>query len=250
MHGERMNERETPPDTLIGLGPPEPPEKYGAHPADAPETLRAWSTSANAGREKEATSQPAFLPLDSSFPGHVTSISTAVEEPFDVPSFRRPSAPNLVFWVAPALLTAVAMVAAALSSHGSSSDPATASVAPRVATTRVVAGYWVLRQDLPAEQPSDESSRPARIFFREPSTAVQKTSLRVAPPGGAPQSGRIAPPSARVAPPGGAPSQPEEQSSEIAADPARVRAVADGVHLEDEVAGSRETDGEPGAAEK
>lgn len=239
-----MNERETPPDTLIGLGPPEPPEKYGAHPSDAPETLRAWSTSANFGREAEATSQPAFLPFESSFPARVPSISPTVEEPFDAPSFRRPSAPKLVFWVAPALVTAVAMVAAALSSHGSSSGPATASVAPPVATTRVVAGYWVLRQDLPAEQPSDESSRPARIFFREPSTTAQKTSLRVAPPGGAPQGGRIAPPSARVAPVR-APSHPEEQSSEVAADPARVRAVADAVHLDDEVAESRETDGEP-----
>ena len=245
-----MNERETPPDTLIGLGPPEPPEKYGAHPADAPETLRAWSTSRDAGREEEALSQPAFLPLESTFRGRIASISSAVEEPFDVPSFRRPAAPSLVFWVAPALLTAVAMVAAALSSHGSSSGPATASVAPRVATTRVVAGYWVLRQDLPAEQASDESSRPARIFFREPSTAAQKTSLRVAPPGGTPPGGRIATPSARVAPPSGALSDPEEQSPEIASDPSRVRAVADGVHLEDEVAEPRHPDGEPGAVEK
>jgi hypothetical protein len=226
-----MNERETttsPPDTLIGLGPPEPPEKYGAHPADAPETLRAWSTSGNVAADQEDPGVEPFLPLESLFPARIWPISGADEEPSEARLFRRPAARSVYFWTVPALLTAAA-IGSAIAFSGERSRPAAvphaaATLATGASTTRVVGGPWVLRQDAPAEQ-QDESTEPARIFFREPHAGSHRTTTSQNAP-----AAPAAPSAAEV----------EEPSPDIAPNRARVQAVADSVQLEDDVSEAKE----------
>lgn len=217
-----MNERETstsPPDTLIGLGPPEPPKKYGEHPADAPETLRAWSFSGKVAVEEDAPSEP-FLPLESLFPGRIRAISDSDEESSQAHLFRRPAARSVLFWAVPALLTAAA-VGSSMAFSGERPRPAAVPHAAAThstgeSTTRVVGGPWVLRQDASHEQ-RDESTEPARIFFREPHARSHHATTR--------QSAPPAPPAIEV----------EEPSTDIARNHARVQAVADSVQLEEDV---------------
>src|SRR5262245_43524956 len=107
--GCRMNERETstsPPDTLIGLGPPEPPERYGEHTADAPETLRGWSASRKVAVEEEASIIIRSLPLE---PLLSESISRPDDVALEALRFRRPAARGVLLWAAPVLLTAIAI---------------------------------------------------------------------------------------------------------------------------------------------
>jgi hypothetical protein len=212
-----MNEQETstsPPDTLIGLGPPEPPEKYGEHPADAPETLRAWSTSRRVAIEDEASIIVRSLPLEPLLSGTISDSSEGSDE---VLSLRQPAARRVLFWAAPVLLTAIAI---ATSTTFSSGHPRPAAARPAVparsSTTRVVGGPWVLRQDISrdAQDVQDESAEPARIFYREARTRPHRTTTRASAP-----------------PPVEAPS-PE---TEIARNHSRVQEVADSVELEDEV---------------
>jgi hypothetical protein len=223
-----MVERESPPDTLIGLGPPEPPEKYGAHPADAPETLRAWSTSGKVALEEETRIDESFVPVEPLFPGRIWPISAPDEDAAEVRLFRRPAARNVVFWVAPALLTAAALGASA---GFSSEGPRPAAVPPAIAThpstTRVVGGPWVLRQDVSLEQES-ESTEPARIFFRERGASSHHHA------------------GARLS----APPVAQEPGTELRSDPSRVQAVADAVQLEDDVPEPKRPDAvEPEAAD-
>ena len=228
-----MNEQETstsPPDTLIGLGPPEPPEKYGEHPADAPETLRAWSTSRKIVLEEEAPSAEPFLPLESLFPGRIGPISDSDEVTAVARRFRRSPARSASLWAAPVLLTAIA-IASSTAFSGVPREPAAASrAAPaRPSTTRVVGGPWVLREDV-SEESQDETAEPARIFYREPRAPKHRTTARPSAP-----------------PP---PVEAPIPETEIARNHARVQEVADAVELEDEVPEPKQPDTvDPGASE-
>ena len=211
-----MNEQETstsPPDTLIGLGPPEPPEKYGEHPADAPETLRGWSTSGKFAVAEEPSIIIRPLPLESLLSGPI-SRSDESEASTETLSFRQPAARSVLFWSAPVVLTAIA-IASSTAFSGTHQEPAAAShaVPIRPLTTRLVGGPWVLRHDV-SQDPQEESTEPARIFYREPHARPHRTTPRPSTP-----------------PPGETP----RAEAELARDHARVQAVADAVELEDEV---------------
>jgi hypothetical protein len=211
----------SPPDTLIGLGPPEPREEFGdgAGAPDAPaETLRPWTTSGDASNDAGDAAEELFVPLAPLFPRGISPPFLHGGGALDGPPGRRSVAPMPALWIAAALI-AVAAIASMGMFFKDRSPPRPGPVAagPSPSTTRVVGGPRVLppSPEVERERPPDVPTEEPRPPFKEPRT-----------------------PSHRAGPSTSVPANPEEAAkSSVASDEARIEAIADTVRLEDDAVG-------------
>jgi hypothetical protein len=207
-----------PPDTLIGLGPPDPPQKYGEDAGDAPETFRAWTSSSSDIQPLEGPEQ-ASAPAETLF--HTALIRSRS-------AFGTPRRSSRVWWAAAAIAAGVALVFIGVSlerHHRPRVTPVVAARAP--STTRVVGGPWVLSPDAPAlpEDASETDADASHIPFREPRVTHHHHTAPVI-----------------------AHAKPEEAPATLTPDPSRIEAMAGTVELEEESSEAARPD-EPAAPE-
>jgi hypothetical protein len=219
-----MNETQTVarlPDTLVGLGPPEPREEFGdsAGAPDAPaETLRAWTTSGDASNDAGDPAEELFVPLAPLFPRGISPPFLHGGGALDGPPGRRSVVPMPALWIAAALIAVAAIASMGIFLKDRSPPrPGPVAAGRSPSTTRVVGGPWVLppSPEVERERPPDVPTEEPRPPFKEPPT-----------------------PSHRSGPSTSVPTNPKGSAkSSVASDEARIQAIADTVRLDDDAVG-------------
>ena len=224
-------ESSNPPSTLVGLGPPEPPDKYEAHPTDAPETVRAWTLSSDpaASAEVRADQSAELEPISMR---RTTPAFRRSGGLLDARSRRRPNTALILYWGATAICGVAVLVGLGVSSRvqlGPTLEPAAGGRSP--STILVVGGPWMLRHD------------------------PESVPLRSAPgeaPGAAPREESTSPreqhaPPLRQWAPKGSTAAPEEAPTTVTMDQSRIQEIAATVRLDDDTGPPQKPAADPGA---